>query len=97
MSRTTKEKEIMDFLHQRVFNPILDSPTSSNNTKSGVRLTITRMSNLTAEKMIHYFWSALARDNAIRFSKKLKDEEQPRFEDVFEEFRDRFNEKWLKS
>jgi len=39
----------------------------------------------------------LATDNAIQFSKRLKDEGQPRFEDVFEEFRDRFNEKWLKS
>jgi len=97
MSRTDKEKEILDFLHQRVFNPILDSPTSSSNTKSGVRLTIARMNKLTAERMIHYFWSALATDNAIQFSKRLKDEEQPRFEDVFEEFRDRFNEQWLKS
>ena len=33
MSKVTKEKEIMDFLHQRVFNPILDSPSSSNSTK----------------------------------------------------------------
>lgn len=97
MSKVTKEKEIMDFLHQRVFNPILDSPSSSNSTKSGVRLTIARMNKLKADKMIHYFWSALATDNAILFSKRLKEEELPRFEDVFEEFRDRFNDQWLKS
>lgn len=93
----SKEKEIMDFLHKKVFDPILNSPSSSNSVKNGVNLTIGRMSRLTADKMIHYFWSALATDNAIQFSKRLKDEEQPRFEDVFEEFRDRFNEQWLKS
>jgi len=93
----SKEKEIMDFLHKKVFDPILNSPSSSNSVKKGVNLTIGRMSRLTADKMIQYFWSALATENAIVFAKKLKQEDMPRFEDVFEEFRDRFNEKWLKS
>lgn len=97
MNNGSKEKEIMEFLHRHVFDPILNSPDSSKSVKSGVHLTIGRMNRLSAEKMVHYFWSALATDNAIQFSKRLKDEEQPRFEDVFEEFRDRFNEQWLKS
>ncbi|MGN1002422.1 MAG: hypothetical protein ACI4PC_06590 [Oscillospiraceae bacterium] len=92
----TKEQEIMDFLHEKVFDPILDSRDAPGNIKSGVNLTISRMSRLNAEKMIQYFWSALATDNAISFSKKVKAEGLPRFEDVFEEFRDRFNDEWLR-
>lgn len=91
-----KEKEIMDFLHENVFDPILNSKEAPSNIKSGVNLTIARMNKLTAEKMIQYFWSALATSNAITFAKKLKAENLPRFEDVFEVFRDRFNDEWLR-
>lgn len=92
----TKEEELMNFLHEKVFDPILNSKETPANIKSGVNLTIGRMNKLSAEKMVQYFWSALAADNAITFSKKIKAEGLPRFEDVFEEFRDRFNDKWLK-
>lgn len=93
----TKEEELMNFLHEKVFDPILSSKEAPANIKSGVNLTIGRMNRLSAEKMIQYFWSALATDNAISFSKKIKAEELPRFEDVLEEFRDRFNDAWLRS
>ena len=46
--------------------------------------------------MVHYFWSALATENAITFSKYMKAEGLTRFEDVMEEFRDRFNDKWIR-
>lgn len=92
----TKEEELMTFLHEKVFDPILNSKEASASVKSGVNLTIGRMNRLSAEKMVHYFWSALATDNAISFSKKMKEEGLPRFEDVLEEFRDRFNDAWLR-
>lgn len=92
----TKEQEIMAFLHEKVFDPILDSPKAPANIKSGVHLTIARMNRLNAEKMIQYYWSALSTENAINFSKKMKAEELPRFEDCLEEFRDRFNDDWLR-
>ena len=92
----TKEQELMNFLHEKVFEPILNSKDTPANIKSGVNLTIGRMNKLSAEKMVHYFWSALTTDNAITFSKKMKAEGLPRFEDVFEEFRDKFNDEWLR-
>ena len=91
----TKEQELMQFLHEKVFDPILNHPQTPANVKSGVNLTIGRMNRLRAEKMVQYFWSALATDNSIAFSKKIKAENLPRFEDVMEEFRDRFNDRWL--
>lgn len=93
----TKEQELMEYLHEKVFDPILNSPTASSQIKSGVNLTIGRMNRLSAEKMVQYFWSALATDNAIRFSKKMKNEGLKRFEDIMEEFRDKFNDEWLRS
>ncbi len=92
----TKEEELMGFLHEKVFDPILNSKDVPANIKSGVNLTIGRMNRLSAEKMLQYFWSALATDNSIKFSKKMKTEGLTRFEDVMEEFRDRFNDSWLK-
>jgi hypothetical protein len=93
----TKEQELMQYLHKKVFDPILNSPDAPSNIKSGVNLTIARMSRLSAEKMVQYFWSALATDNAIKFSKKMKAEGLTRFEDVMEEFRDKFNDEWLRT
>ncbi|MDD7656101.1 MAG: hypothetical protein PUJ23_04865 [Veillonellaceae bacterium] len=91
----TKEEEVMEFLHQRVFDPILNSKKVPANLKRGVNLTIGRMNRLSAAKMVQYFWSALETDNAIAFSEKLKAEGLPTFEDVHEEFRDKFDDEWL--
>lgn len=91
----TKEQEVMMYLHEKVFDPILNSTTAPSNIKSGVNLTIARMNKLSANKMVQYFWSALATENAIAFSKQLKAENLMRFEDVMEEFRDKFNDSWL--
>lgn len=93
----TKEEEVMQYLHEKVFDPILNSKTCPKKIKSGVYLTIGRMNQLTAEKMVSYFWHALATENAIEFSKHLKAEGLTRFEDVLEEFRDKFNDRWLKT
>ena len=54
------------------------------------------MNRLSADKMVQYFWFAFAKDNAITFSKKMKAEGLPRFKDVCEKFKDRFNNEWLR-
>lgn len=92
----TKEQELMNILHEKVFDPILSNPKASGKIKSGVNLTIARMNKLTADKMVQYFWSALATENAIEFSKHLKEEGLVRFEDVMENFRDKFNDTWIR-
>ncbi len=91
----TKDEEIMGFLHKKVFDPILDSKKASSKLKSGVNLTIGRMSRLSAESKVKYFWSALATENAVKFSSEMKSEGFLRFEDVREEFAARFNDAWL--
>jgi hypothetical protein len=93
----TKEEEILEFLNDRVFNPISASSSIPSDIKKGVRITAARMGRLDAKGMIDFFWSAIrGTEKSIRFSEKMKREGLTRFEDIFETFRKRFNEKWLK-
>ncbi|MGE5484693.1 MAG: hypothetical protein ACM3X4_06725 [Ignavibacteriales bacterium] len=94
----TKEEEILDYLSRNVFDPILSSPRASRELKSGVNLTIARMKRLDAKGMIQYYWSAIiGTERSTRFARLMKLEGFTRFEEVLEEFRDRFNDRWLAS
>ena len=94
----SKEDEIMTFLHQRVFDPVLNSPNASKSIKSGVNLTIARLEKRDAVGMIQYFWSAIVgTENSVRFADLMKEEGFDRFEEVLEDFRRKFNDEWLAS
>ncbi|KWV54734.1 hypothetical protein AS156_07165 [Bradyrhizobium macuxiense] len=93
----TKEQKIMDYLHEHVFDPILVSPTASNSLKQGIRLTIIRMTERDAVGMVDYFWAALkGTPRSVGFAAKMKKEGFDRFEEKFEEFRDRFGNEFLR-
>jgi hypothetical protein len=94
----TKEHEIMSFLHEKIFDPILNSPDAPDDLKKGVRYTIMRMNERNAEGMIHYYWSAIiGTERSIGFARRMKDEGFTRFEEALEEFRVRFTDEWLSS
>jgi len=58
----------MQFLHEHVFDPVLNSETASARLKQGVRLTIMRMEQRDANGMASYFWSAVSgTENSIGF------------------------------
>lgn len=91
MSLGPKEDEIMRFLHERVFDPVLASPIASEKLKQGVRLTITRMRQRDADGMVHYFWSAVVgTERSTSFAAQMRKEGFDRFEEAIEEFRERF-------
>lgn len=50
----TKEQELMSYLHEKVFDLILNSETVPAKIKIGVNITIARMNRLSAEKMVQY-------------------------------------------
>lgn len=88
----------MNFLHEHVFKPVLDSPNASKELKSGVNLTIARMKQRDAAGMVHYFWSAvIGTERSIGFAHRMKVEGFIRFEEVLEDFRVRFDDAWLQS
>ena len=86
----------MAFLHERVFDPVLNSPEASRSVKSGVNLTIARMQKRDAQGMVNYFWSAIVgTEHSVRFADLMKEQGFDRFEEVLEDFRKRFNDDWL--
>jgi predicted glycosyl hydrolase (DUF1957 family) len=93
-----KEDEIMMFLHENVFDTILSSQSASNSLKTGVHYTIMRMQEQDALGMITYYWSAIVgTERSTEFARMMRNEGFTRFEEVIDDFRDRFNDSWLKS
>jgi hypothetical protein len=94
----TKEEEILQFLHEEVFDPILNSNTASDSLKRGVRYTIMRLKERDATGMVSYYWSAIVgTDRSVPFATSMRNEGFTRFEEVIDEFRRRFNDQWLRT
>ncbi|MEX2167298.1 MAG: hypothetical protein WD852_09815 [Methyloceanibacter sp.] len=92
-----KRQQIMDFLHERVFDPILNSPRASQKLKQGVRLTIMRLDQFDAAGMIQYFWSAIVgTERSVGFAALMRQEGFNRFEEAIDDFRLHFNDEFLK-
>jgi hypothetical protein len=93
-----KKQEIMNFLHERVFNPILDSTNASKELKQGIRLTVMRLQERDPGGVVQYFWSAvIGTERSTAFARQMREEGFIRFEEVIEEFRNRFNDAWIRS
>jgi len=94
----SKEQEILDFLSERVFDPILSSPVATDELKSGVRLTIMRLQQLDAVGMVSYFCSAIVgTEKSLDFSARMQNHGFTRFEEVQGEFLSRFDDEFLRS
>ncbi|RXT53640.1 hypothetical protein B5V03_03235 [Bradyrhizobium betae] len=92
-----KETQIMEFLHDRVFDPILNSTSASAPLKQGIRLTIIRMKERDAVGMVDYFWAALkGTERSIGFAARMRNEGFERFEEALEDFRIRFDDRFLR-
>jgi len=92
-----KEQKIMDFLHERIFDPILRSSHASEKLKQGVRYTIMRLEEHDAAGMIQYYWSAIVgTERSISFAALMRKEGFGRFEEAIDEFRLHFDDKFLK-
>ena len=93
----TKEREIMDFLQERIFSPIFRSQSASEKLKQGVRYTIMRMEQRDAAGMMQYYWSAIVgTERSISFAGLMRQEGFDRFEEALEEFRVRFDDDFLR-
>ncbi len=88
----TKDQEIMNYLHQHVFDPILNSAKASKSLKKGVRYTIMRLDQRDATGKVKYFYSAIAgTDRSKDFAWHMEAEGFKRFEDIQLDFRSRFD------
>ncbi len=94
----TKEEQILQFLRENVFDPILNSISASQTLKQGVRFTIMRLQERDALGMVSYYWSAIVgTERSTEFARQMRQEGFTRFEEVIDEFRDRFNDVWLRN
>jgi hypothetical protein len=93
----SKEQAIMNFLQERIFDPILNSQQASEKLKRGVRYTIMRLKERDAAGMISYYWSAIVgTERSVGFAALMRKEGFGRFEEAIDEFRLHFNDKFLK-
>ncbi len=90
----TKERQIMNFLNEYMFNPIINSPEETPFMKQGVNVTISHLENMSADEMIKYFWSTIVgMERSTHFARYFRKKE---FVEAVEAFRKRFNDDWLK-
>lgn len=99
VSRSDQKKaEILAYLNEMVFNPILDSDHASLKLKAGIRMTLVRMNERDAAGIVHFFWVAVSgTDRSTSFARQMREEGFARFEEIIEPFRERFNDRWLRS
>jgi hypothetical protein len=97
MALDPKQQQIMDYLRTHIFDPILSSSHATPRLKQGVRLTIMRLEQRDAPGMVHYFWSAIiGTERSVGFAAQMKAEGFTRFEEVLEDFRLRFDDRFLR-
>lgn len=90
------KEEVMAFLHEHVFDPVLESPSASPRLKQGIRYTIMRMEQRDAAGVVQYYWSAISgTDRSITFARLMRTEGFTRFEETIDEFRERFARLWI--
>ena len=101
MSEANKIEEFKTYLESKVWARAEQVGKENNDRHlvQGIRLTRYRMSQLpTAEKMVHFFWSAVeGTEKSINFYNLMKQYDLTTFEDVFKEVRVRFNDEWLRA
>ena len=82
------KEELIAFLDNKVLTPVENDPKSNITIKRKVRATRMRLNNLvSAEKVVEFFWNAMATDRGIDSYKKIKAIGGTTFEDVREEFK----------
>ena len=54
-----QKEELIQFLTETVFNPILNSRTASEALKNGVGSTITRLNKCDAAGIVQFYWSSI--------------------------------------
>lgn len=90
------KKELLDYFDKNMFTPNIRKAEQlgETNVVKGLRLTWIRLQNRDAKGIVHYYWSAVSgTDKSIAFSKEMKRCGLVRFEDLLEDFRERFNAK----
>ncbi|MFD2943264.1 hypothetical protein [Flavobacterium notoginsengisoli] len=85
---TATKEELIQFLEENVLTPTETNPDADATIRKKIKFTRMRLnSQVSAEKVRDYFWSAMATDNGIDSYHKISNIGAPTFEDVRFEFK----------
>jgi hypothetical protein len=91
----TKEEELIAFLHENLYDPILAMKDLSPDDRNEINRIIDEMNYLEARRMIQYFYNTLITYNEILYPRRNKKESVPDLNKIFEEIRTKYNGEWL--
>jgi hypothetical protein len=92
-----KHAGIVNFLHARIFDPILASTEAYEKLKPGVRLTVMHLDQKVAAGAVQCYCSAIVgTERRIGFAAPMRKEGFSRFEKAIEEFKVRFDNEFLR-
>ena len=93
-----KKQELLNFLQKELFNPVIDSPYSSEALKYDFVTILDTIKNFSAEGILLYVWNMMANDEVqMIFSNRLMDEGFYNYQELLSTFKNHFTYEWLLS
>ena len=86
----SKEREVMHFLRELVFDPIMNSPEASNELKEMIVKTVRELHAEAARQMVDSWIHMTSKPTESDVIRKMKEEGFTQFETTLPEFRTRF-------
>lgn len=102
MSSTSKEREkkaeILSYFHLQILDPILISLTASQSLKRQICQAMRKMGRYDSCTVLKCYWTEIqGEDRRTKLADQMRDEGFPRFEQMAEEVKMKFNTTWLRS
>lgn len=93
-----KKQELLDFLQEELFNPVINSPFVSSELKYDFITILDTIKHFSAEGILLYFWNMMANDEVqMIFSNRLMDEGFYNYTELLGTFKNHFTYEWLLS
>lgn len=93
-----KKQELLNYLQNELFNPIIYSPNTSAELKYDFITILDTITHFSAEGILLYFWNMMANDEVkMIFTNRLMDEGFYNYPELIENFKDHFTYDWLLS
>lgn len=93
-----KKEELLAFLNDELFNPILQSTHTSSELKYDFEQLLATISHFSVEGILIYFWTTMTHaEIKMIFSHRLEEEASLDFHSFLDQFRSYFTYEWLRS
>lgn len=91
-----KKQQLINFLQDQLFNPVLHSPYASSQLKADFRSTLRLLEQFSAEGILCYIWNTLASAELEPvLAHRLEDEGFNNYHAILNTFKQRFTYDWL--